>query len=36
MFRRMIRRDYKNNVDMDSKIKKRIYNYIDSLSTDKT
>ena len=31
MFRRMVRRDYRNNVSINPALKKRIYQYIDSL-----
>lgn len=31
MFRRMVRRDYRNNVQINPALKKRIYQYIDSL-----
>lgn len=34
-FRRMIRRDYKNNVDIDPLLKIRIYQHLYSLSADK-
>lgn len=34
-FRRMIRRDYKNNVDIDPLLTIRIYNHLYSLSADK-
>lgn len=35
MFYRMIRRDYKNNVDIDPQLKMRIYKFLQSLSADK-
>lgn len=34
-FRRMIRRDYKNNVNINPSLKKNIYKFIESLSDDK-
>lgn len=35
MFYRMVRRDYKNNVDIDPKLKVKIYKFLHSLSSDK-